>query len=79
MIDTSRNGAGPASGRLAWCNPRGRALGVPPLTDPHDSRVDALLWIKAPGSSDGACRPGEPPAGTFWPDYAVGLATHAAR
>ncbi len=39
--------------------------------------ADALLWVKPPGESDGTCRPGEPSAGTFWVDYALGLA-HAA-
>ena len=33
VIDTSRNGAGPApDDPLYWCNPSGRALGVPPTT-----------------------------------------------
>lgn len=76
VIDTSRNGAGPAADE-AWCNPPGRALGpVPrPALDPV---VDALLWIKRPGESDGSCGRGEPPAGTFWPAYAEQLAGHGA-
>ena len=33
VIDTSRNGAGPApDAALNWCNPSGRALGTPPTT-----------------------------------------------
>ena len=32
VIDTSRNGAGPADGDMYWCNPSGRALGTPPTT-----------------------------------------------
>lgn len=32
VIDTSRNGAGPTSDALYWCNPSGRALGTPPTT-----------------------------------------------
>src|SRR5256885_3736931 len=33
VIDTSRNGAGPApDSPLDWCNPSGRALGAPPTT-----------------------------------------------
>jgi endoglucanase len=35
--------------------------------------VDAYLWIKVPGESDGACRPGAPAAGVWWPDYALSL------
>ncbi len=73
VIDTSRNGAGAPDGVDAWCNPPGRALGSAPLSPSGESQVDALLWIKTPGASDGECGRGEPPAGTFWPDYAVGL------
>jgi endoglucanase len=38
--------------------------------------VDAYLWIKRPGESDGSCH-GGPPAGAWWPDYALGLARRA--
>jgi endoglucanase len=75
VIDTSRNGAGPAPGD-AWCNPPGRALGQAPTGDTGDPLVDALLWIKRPGESDGACN-GGPPAGTWWPDEALRLARAA--
>lgn len=60
----------------AWCNPPGRALGKPPTTDTGDPLVDAFLWIKRPGESDGECR-GGPPAGQWWPDYALELARGA--
>lgn len=77
-VDTSRNGAGPLSGQgdETWCNPPGRALGTPPTTDTGNELLDAYLWIKRPGDSDGPCR-GGPPAGTWWPDYALGLARKA--
>ncbi|MFB9414531.1 glycoside hydrolase family 6 protein [Dactylosporangium matsuzakiense] len=81
VIDTSRNGAGPldgpgdVDGGPRWCNPPGRLLGAPPTTtNTGDPRADALLWIKRPGESDGACRPGEPAAGQWWPEYALDLA-----
>jgi endoglucanase len=80
VIDTSRNGAGPVpgdgdvNGGPRWCNPPDRLLGKAPTTETGDARVDALLWIKRPGESDGACRPGEPPAGQWWPEYALALA-----
>lgn len=77
VVDVSRNGLGPAPGD-PWCNAAGRALGRTPTTAPRLYGVDALLWIKPPGESDGSCRPGEPAAGVFWPDYAVGLAERAA-
>lgn len=76
VIDTSRNGAGPPpeDGSLDhWCNPPGRRLGEAPTTSPDLPRVDALLWIKQPGDSDGTCR-GAPPAGQWWPEAALELA-----
>ena len=76
VIDTSRNGAGPA-GPGEWCNPAGRALGEFPTAQTGDPLVDALLWVKRPGESDGQCN-GGPPAGTWWPDYALDLARRAA-
>ncbi|MER5885581.1 glycoside hydrolase family 6 protein [Streptomyces sp. NPDC001941] len=77
-MDTSRNGDGPLPGdrQEAWCNPPGRALGTPPTTRTGDGLIDAILWIKRPGDSDGTCR-GGPAAGTWWPDYALGLAKRA--
>ena len=74
VIDTSRNGNGPPSagpGVNRWCNPPGRALGHTPTTDTGNRLVDAFLWIKDPGQSDGACTPGEPPAGVWWPAYFI--------
>lgn len=76
VIDTSRNGNGPPpaaeQGDGQWCNPPGRALGTAPTTRSNIDRVDALLWVKQPGDSDGTCR-GGPPAGTWWPAYADSL------
>ncbi|MFJ6695439.1 glycoside hydrolase family 6 protein [Streptomyces sp. NPDC091272] len=75
VVDSSRNGKGPLSGSRtdAWCNPTGRALGKPPTDRTGNALLDAYLWIKRPGDSDGQCR-GGPAAGTWWPDYALGLA-----
>lgn len=75
VIDTSRNGRGPDP-RNEWCNPSGRALGDKPGVARHPL-VDAYLWIKPPGESDGTCN-GGPPAGQWWADYALGLAQRAA-
>ncbi len=77
VVDTSRNGLGPATGiSEPWCNPPGRALGAKPTATTGDALVDALLWVKRPGESDGTCQ-GGPPAGTWWRDYAIGLAQRA--
>lgn len=76
VIDTSRNGNGPYTGgdpKENWCNPPGRALGEAPTTETGDPLVDAYLWVKRPGESDGDCR-GGPKAGEWWPEYALGLA-----
>jgi endoglucanase len=80
VIDTGRNGNGPpssassASDGPTWCNPAGRALGQDPTTTTSNPRVDAYLWIKPPGYSDGACQPGDPPAGQWMASYALSLA-----
>ncbi|MGW3462987.1 glycoside hydrolase family 6 protein [Streptomyces olivaceoviridis] len=98
VIDTSRNGLGawtPEPGKYtgdpeAWCNAPGRGLGPRPTADTGVPLVDAYLWIKIPGESDGSCtrntggtidpeyRVVDPPAGTWWPDQAHALARNAA-
>jgi endoglucanase len=77
VVDTSRNGNGPAqvgAGDRHWCNPPGRRLGEAPTTRTGHRLVDAYLWIKRPGESDGACTDDAPPAGVWWPEYALELA-----
>ncbi|HEU0013547.1 MAG TPA: glycoside hydrolase family 6 protein [Longimicrobium sp.] len=75
VIDTSRNGAGTANGR-EWCNAQGQALGNAPTSRTGHRLVDAYLWVKTPGESDGTCN-GGPTAGAWWADYALGLARRA--
>lgn len=62
VIDTSRNGRGswkPPAGAYrdpeVWCNPPGRGLGRRPSLESGNPYVDAFLWIKVPGESDGEC------------------------
>lgn len=62
VIDTSRNGRGPwqyPAGVYAehedWCNPPARGTGALPTTTTNVPLVDAYLWIKVPGESDGKC------------------------
>ncbi|MFE9703916.1 glycoside hydrolase family 6 protein [Streptomyces sp. NPDC005930] len=76
VIDTSRNGNGPYTEGAPderWCNPPGRALGETPTTRTADPLVDAYLWVKRPGESDGECK-GGPKAGDWYPEYALELA-----
>lgn len=75
VVDTSRNGNGPTPDSQ-WCNPDGRALGAPPTTGTGDPLVDAYLWVKRPGESDGECN-GGPRAGMFWVEQALGMARRA--
>lgn len=95
VIDTSRNGRGPWAPTVSypdpqdWCNPPGRGLGEDPTLAPiaGDALLDAYLWIKIPGQSDGQCDRGtgsgtdpewggivDPPAGVWFPDQALQLA-----
>ncbi|QNI06161.1 1,4-beta-glucanase [Mycobacterium kubicae] len=80
VVDTSRNGAGPApDSALNWCNPSGRALGAAPTAGTGGAHADAYLWIKRPGESDGTCDKGDPPAGTFVNQFAIDLARGAGH
>ncbi len=82
VIDTSRNGVGPFENHnqpaFNWCNPPDRALGHYPTVETSNPLVDAYLYLKSPGESDGTdpdptkCF-GGPQAGTWQPEYALGL------
>ncbi|MFE9428805.1 glycoside hydrolase family 6 protein [Kitasatospora sp. NPDC006697] len=68
VIDTSRNGNG-SNGQ--WCNPTGRRTGTPTQLG---GGAEMLLWIKAPGESDGNCGAGAgSSAGQFLPQIAYNL------
>jgi endoglucanase len=75
IVDTSRNGNG-ANGQ--WCNPTGRAIGQLPTTHTGTALVDAYLWVKTPGESDGWCN-GGPGAGQWWSEYALTLVRNAGK
>ncbi|MFJ4438813.1 glycoside hydrolase family 6 protein [Streptomyces sp. NPDC088923] len=68
VVDTSRNGNGAPPGG-AWCDPAGRALGTPPTLRTGQARIDAYLWVKLPGESDGCSAA----PGTFSPEAAYAL------
>lgn len=69
VIDTSRNGRGWTGD---WCNPAGVGLGSTPRAVTGSGGLDALLWIKRPGESDGGCNAG-PAAGSWFEKAALEL------
>lgn len=73
VIDTSRNGQG---WRGTWCNGPGAGLGTSPRIVSDGTALDALLWVKTPGASDGTCN-GGPIAGKWWSAYAKALVVNA--
>jgi endoglucanase len=97
VIDTSRNGQGPwtppashpAGDPQDWCNPPERGLGYRPTANTGQPLVDAYLWVKIPGESDGQCYRWtsgpldpvrgiqDPPAGQWFADMALELARNA--
>jgi endoglucanase len=96
VIDTSRNGQGPwvppphpAGDPQDWCNPPDRGLGYRPTADTGVPLLDAYLWVKIPGESDGQCYRWttgpldpvrgtlDPAAGQWFPDMALELARFA--
>lgn len=80
VVDTSRNGQGspPSSvtGDRRWCNPAGRGIGEAPTTTGLNPLIDAYVYIKNIGESDGNCF-GNPAAGVFSLDLALELAKNA--
>lgn len=72
VYDSSRNGNGPDA-QGTWCNPAGRKLGK--LPEHADfARLDANLWVKRPGESDGNCGVGKGTvSGQFVPELAYNL------
>jgi endoglucanase len=72
IIDSGRNGNGSTDD---WCNPPDRAYGQDPAAAPRGdaAHLDAYVWVKPPGESDGECH-GGPPAGQFWPERALDMA-----
>jgi endoglucanase len=100
VVDTSRNGQGPwtppagayTGDPQVWCNPPGRGAGVTPTTNTGNPLVDAFVWAKVPGESDGSCNRSvagattdpewggivDPAAGDWFPQQALQLAQLAS-
>ena len=98
VIDTSRNGQGHWAPTASypdaqdWCNPPDRGLGYRPTSDTGNTLIDAYLWVKIPGESDGECTRGlgpggatvdpewgliDPAAGQWFPEMALDLVHNA--
>lgn len=78
VIDTSRNGQGPWQPPAGvypdaqdWCNPPDRGLGLRPTANTGNPLIDAYLWVKIPGESDGECTRGLGPTGTVDPEWGI--------
>ncbi|MFC6152544.1 glycoside hydrolase family 6 protein [Nocardioides yefusunii] len=71
VIDTSRNGVGPDAANT-WCNNTSAKVGPRPRVINGRKGLDAYLWIKRPGESDGWCN-GGPEAGQWWEWAALNL------
>jgi cellulose 1,4-beta-cellobiosidase len=57
ITDTGRNGVSNSRSSCAnWCNAKNVGFGNLPTTNTGNSLIDAFLWIKTPGESDG-CAP----------------------
>ena len=77
VIDTARNGNGGVPGQ--WCNVPDQAIGAPSQTVAPvngDDSLQAYLWVKRPGESDGECN-GGPAAGAWWHEGALALVRNA--
>ena len=93
LIDTGRNGKpGIRTAPGNWCNVKGAGLGERPRAAPAPL-IDAYVWIKVPGESDGTAdtkaarfdpncasddaTPGAPEAGKLFEPYLVDLVKNA--
>jgi len=81
VIDTSRNGFGryhgSNGGAPTWCNPPGRALGERPTVKTDAPTIDAYLWVKPPGESDGQCHRGDPKG--WFQSYALDISERSLK
>jgi endoglucanase len=96
VVDTSRNGQGPwvppphpPGDAQDWCNPPDRGVGLRPSANTGQPLVDAYLWVKIPGESDGSCyrwtggpqdpvrHMVDPAAGQWFPEMALELVHNA--
>lgn len=61
-----------------WCNVAPSGFGQPFTTNTNNGNVDAIVWVKPGGESDGTCgMSGAPQAGAWFDTYAQMLITNA--
>ncbi|KAI1803002.1 glycoside hydrolase family 6 protein [Daldinia bambusicola] len=61
IIDTSRSGvSGLRYTWDDWCNIKGAGFGIRPTSQTGDETLDAFVWVKHPGESDGTSNSSEP-------------------
>ncbi|KAK0744603.1 1, 4-beta cellobiohydrolase [Apiosordaria backusii] len=61
-----------------WCNVSPAGFGQPFTTNTNNPNVDAIVWVKPGGESDGTCgMSGAPQAGAWFDAYAQVLTTNA--
>jgi cellulose 1,4-beta-cellobiosidase len=54
IVDQSRSGAQNIRSKWGdWCNIKGAGFGTRPTTTTPDSLIDAIVWVKPGGESDG--------------------------
>ncbi|KAF8459810.1 1, 4-beta cellobiohydrolase, partial [Kalaharituber pfeilii] len=94
IVDVGRSGLlGIRSEWGNWCNIKGAGFGPVPTTNTNATNVDALVWAKPGGESDGTSDPSSasfdtmcagpnahvpaPEAGAWFDEYAMALITNA--
>ncbi|KAF3940865.1 Exoglucanase-6A [Dactylella cylindrospora] len=61
LVDQSRSGQmNIRKSANSWCNIDGAGIGTRPTTVTGDCNVDAIVWVKPPGESDGTSDPNAP-------------------
>nr|AAP33843.1 hybrid 1,4-beta-glucanase [synthetic construct] len=91
IVDTGRNGV--TINSETWCNLVGTGLGERPRGNPNAGMplLDAYMWLKTPGESDGSSEgsradpvcaredsfPGAPDAGSWFPKYFISMLAKA--
>lgn len=54
IVDTGRSGRPEALRDGVWCNLKGAGLGPLPSANTDSPNMDAFVWVKPPGDSDGS-------------------------